>query len=54
MGLCIIWMIGAANEIVQLFLGADYLAASPPILQALCLGFFLNALAFVPDSIVLV
>jgi len=52
MGLCIIWLIGASNEIVQLFLGADYLASSPPILQVLCLGFFLNALAFVPDSIV--
>lgn len=52
MGLCIIWLIGASNEIVRLFLGADYLDASPPILQCLCLGFFMNALAFIPDSIV--
>ncbi len=52
MGLGCVWLAGAANEIVALFLGADYLQGSPPVLQLLCLGFFLNALAFVPDSIV--
>lgn len=52
MGLCIVWLVGASGEVVRLFLGADYLADSPSILQLLCCGFFINALAFVPDSIV--
>ncbi|WP_029893580.1 polysaccharide biosynthesis C-terminal domain-containing protein [Desulfohalovibrio reitneri] len=51
-GLIVIGLTAAGNEVVLVFLGTDYLGAPVDVFRLLCLGFLINALAFVPYSIV--
>jgi O-antigen/teichoic acid export membrane protein len=50
MGAVVIGLIFAAHDVVLVFLGRDYVEPSTIVLQILCLGFWVNALAMAPHA----